>query len=107
MKKIYQVKHFFTVDGGFGDAIYNEEVIMNFECEDDAKAFVEKFANPHIYDHPYDDLSCGELSISEIPLYEEKELNIDEIDVKEENYWWLSDKDFFYEEEDEDKEEVE
>ena len=53
MNKIYLVNHCFDVDGGFGDAIPQEEVICGFDNREDANEFVEKYSNPHIYDSPY------------------------------------------------------
>ena len=50
MNKIYLVNHCFDVDGGFGDAIPQEEVICGFDNREDANGFVEKYSNPHIYD---------------------------------------------------------
>lgn len=41
------------MDGGFGDAILQEEVICGFDNREDADEFVEKYSNPHIYDSPY------------------------------------------------------
>ena len=34
MNKIYLVKHCFDVDGGFGDAISQEEVICGFDIRE-------------------------------------------------------------------------
>ena len=50
MNKIYLVNHCFDVDGGFGDAIPQEEVICGFDNREDANGFVEKYSNPHIHD---------------------------------------------------------
>ena len=50
MNKIYLVNRCFDVDGGFGDAIPQEEVICGFDNREDANRFVEKYSNPHIYD---------------------------------------------------------
>lgn len=36
MNKIYLVNHCFDVDGGFGDAISQEEVICSFDNREDA-----------------------------------------------------------------------
>lgn len=36
MNKIYLVNHCFDVDGGFGDAIPQEEVICSFDNREDA-----------------------------------------------------------------------
>ena len=44
MNKIYLVNHCFDVDGGFGDAIPQEEVICGFDNREDADEFVENIA---------------------------------------------------------------
>ena len=44
INKIYLVKHCFDVDGGFGDAIYQEEVICGFDNREDANEFIENIA---------------------------------------------------------------
>ena len=41
MNKIYLVNHCFDVDGGFGDAILQEEVICGFD-----KRMQKKFSKP-------------------------------------------------------------
>lgn len=79
MNKIYLVKHCFDVDGGFGDAILQEEVICGFDNREDADEFVEKYSNPHIYDSPYASLECGVLRV--------EELNMTQPD--REDMWWL------------------
>ena len=40
MNKIYLVNHCFDVDGGFGDAIPQEEVICGFDNREDANRFL-------------------------------------------------------------------
>lgn len=65
-KKIYQVIHEYDVDGGYGDAVGCEDVIAVFSKKEDADAFVEKYANPHVYDTPYADLCCGKLVVKEM-----------------------------------------
>lgn len=79
MNKIYLVNHYFDVDGGFGDAIPQEEVICGFDNREDANGFVEKYSNPHIYDSPYASLECGVLRV--------EELNMTQPD--REDMWWL------------------
>ena len=79
MNKIYLVIHCFDVDGGFGDAIPQEEVICGFDNREDANGFVEKYSNPHIYDSPYASLECGILRV--------EELNMTPPD--REDMWWL------------------
>ena len=60
---IYLIKHGFSVDGGFGDAIWSEDTVTAFTKEEDANAFVEYYANEHVYDTPYAELTCGELQV--------------------------------------------
>lgn len=90
MKTIYQVVHFYTVDGGIGDAIDREDVIAVFEDRGDAEAFIERFRKPHVYDIPYQDLECGLLALNEICIYSKDECNLDEVDT--EHFWWLHNK---------------
>lgn len=78
---IYEVKHEYDVDGGFGDAVSCSDTIAIFSTEEKAYEFVEKYSNPHVYDSPYADLSCGYLSIKEIEI--DKPLTDD--------MWWLED----------------
>jgi len=87
MDKIYQVFHVYDVDGGFGDAVMRQDIIATFECYEDAKAFVDRFSKPHVYDKPYAKLSCGELVI-----YESDVVGKGAIDLDNENtnsFWWL------------------
>lgn len=83
MKKVYAIMHQFDEDGGFGDAVYKEELIVVFEDKKMAETFIEKFQKPHVYDIPYDKLRCGELEIREIAISE----NLSEIDTG--IFWWL------------------
>ena len=81
--KVFQVIHEYELDGGYGDAVGCEEVVAVFENEEDAKAFVKRFARPHIYDKPYDYLTCGELSISEVEIVLHKDFNLENWDKSE------------------------
>jgi hypothetical protein len=45
--------HSFDVDGGFGDAIHNVEVVGCVDTEDEAKEYVNKWSKPEPYDFPY------------------------------------------------------
>lgn len=86
--KIFGVFHIFDVDGGFGDAIPQEDLICTFNSEEEAKNFIKKYEKPHVYDIPYQSLECGKLELRELPTtYNEKD------------FWWLHD------EEDEEDEE--
>lgn len=92
--KTFGVFHIFDVDGGFGDAIPQEELICTFNSEEEAKDFIKKFEKPHVYDCPYQCLECGQLELRELPTtYNEKD------------FWWLSEEyeePEDYDEEDED-----
>lgn len=74
--KIYQVVHYYDVDGGFGDAVGNSDVIACFEREEDAKAFCEKWDRTHVYDVPYAELECGTLGITEMELVTHEEFDV-------------------------------
>ena len=87
MAKIYQVFHDYGTDGGFGDYIPESELVMTFARYEDAKAFVDRFAKPHIYERPYASLDCGDLNIVESDIIGPGELNLDEVST--EDFWWL------------------
>lgn len=84
---VYVVKHEYDVDGGYGDAVRVDDIVAIFESETDAQRFVEKYSNPHVYDTPYNDLYCGELTIMRIDVIPEgdpdQKANIDKKDL-----WW-------------------
>ena len=88
MAKIYQIFHNYGVDGGFGDYVAKTDIIATFESYDDAKAFVDRFAKPHVYDKPYSKLDCGKLVVMESDVIKPGEENLDEIDPS--NFWWLT-----------------
>lgn len=76
----FAVFHIFDVDGNFGDAVWQEELICVFNSEEEANAFKIKYENPHVYDTPYQALECGRLEVKELPTtYNEKD------------FWWLHD----------------
>ena len=82
--KIYQVFHAYDVDGGFGDAVPNVDLIETFVSKEDAKDFVERFANPHIYDKPYASLECGNLYIRESEALTHNDYSTKEF----KEFWW-------------------
>lgn len=65
-KTVYTVFHIYEVDGGFGDAVAQEDFVFATEDKEAAEGYVEKYNNPHVYSVPYDSLTCGELVIREI-----------------------------------------
>lgn len=83
---IYQVKHLYDTDGGFGDAIGCSETIAIFSKPEDAEAFKKKYEKPHAYDKPYSYLFCGELEVVEMEVLE----SINDIgESDEKGFWWL------------------
>lgn len=56
MKYIYLIIHEYDVDGGFGDAVSQEEVLGYFTSRKKADEYVEKYSQPRVYDRPYSDL---------------------------------------------------
>ena len=77
----FAVFHIFDVDGGFGDAIAQKEIICVFDTEEQANAFKAKYEKPHVYDPAHiKRLECGKLEVREFPTtYNEKD------------FWWLHD----------------
>ena len=64
MKKVYGVFHSYVdADVNFSDPV------AYFENESDARAFTNKYYNPHIYDKPSDSC-CGSLFVREFTVYE-------------------------------------
>lgn len=78
----YLVKHYYEVDGGYGDAIDRYETVAIFRTRKDAEAFVKKFEDPHVYDIPYDELRCGILYIEETEYTDPGILNKDPKDFE-------------------------
>ena len=85
MKTIYNVIHYYDVDGRFG-AILQEEVLFTTLNKEVAEKFVHKYSNKHIYCTPYDDLYSGELAVKEMPIVDKYEdIDQDLIDWGESN----------------------
>lgn len=80
MNKIYEVIHYYDVDGGFGDSTPTHETVGIFSEKEKAEEFVRKYNKPHAYEKPYCYLFCGDLQISE------KEINKP---YAEKDMWWL------------------
>lgn len=70
---MYLIEHVYDVDGGFGDAIGNTDVIGAMETMEEAIAYVAKWSHPVVYDVPYAPLEHKALRIREV-----KKLNINE-----------------------------
>ena len=79
--EVYIVKHEYEVDGGFGDAVGVSDVLCGFASKAEAEAFVRAYENPHVYDRPYAELTCGDLVIEELTMTPP---SVDKM-------WWLRD----------------
>lgn len=86
--KVYNVYHVYDVDGGFGDAVETDVLIATFENEDDAKAFVEKYSKPEVYDRPYSELWHHKLVISETEIITHAEFDINKAPNEYCDYGW-------------------
>ena len=68
-KELWTIYHGYSVDGGYGDAIWEEEAIATVEAtEDEINEFVKKYDNPIVYDHPYDDLTAHHIWANKIEI---------------------------------------
>lgn len=88
--KLYQVVHNWDEDGGFGDAVWQQDVLATFENKEDAEEYAQKFADPHVYDVPYAALGCGDLKVEEIEVISHGEFPAWVETQKEEDMWWLN-----------------
>ena len=50
LRKVYHVIHQYDVDGGFGDAIPQEDIVAIFSAKATAEDFVAKYMKPHVYE---------------------------------------------------------
>lgn len=82
MRKIYQVIHQYDVDGGFGDAVPQEDIVAIFSAKRKAEEFVAKYIKPHVYKAPYSALYCGNLVIKEMQV---------NVEIDRSKMWWLDD----------------
>ena len=67
MMTLYGIYHCWDTDGGYGDAIGQEQLIAITDSEDVASEYVKKWSKEHLYDTPYAELSCGILRYEELP----------------------------------------
>lgn len=59
----FNIFHQYDIDGGFGDAIPQEDLLgyIEVDSEEDAKAYCDKWSVDHVYDIPYNELHEGKL----------------------------------------------
>lgn len=70
-KKLYAIYHGYSVDGGYGDAIWEEEMTgLVWATQNEIDAYVKKYNKPVVYDHPYDDLVCHGIRAEEAAIDE-------------------------------------
>lgn len=92
MKTIYNVYHLYDVDGGFGDAVGQKDLLFTTDNKEVAEAFVSKYDNDHIYFIPYAELYRGALRIEEVNIVEtyddipQEIIQWGEDNIKEEEY---------------------
>ena len=66
-KELWAIYHGYSVDGGYGDAIWEEEMTCAVEAtEAEIEEFVKKYDNPIVYDRPYDDLTAHHIRAEKI-----------------------------------------
>lgn len=69
-KKLYAIFHGVDEDGGFGDAVYTENMMGVVQAtQEEIDEFLLKWNEPIVYDHPYDDLYCHYVRAEEIPEF--------------------------------------
>lgn len=78
---IYGIFHCYEVDGGFGDAVLMEDLLFVTDSEEIAKAYVEKWSHPYIYDRPYSYLTCGELRYGQLEQLYTGEIDQSPMDI--------------------------
>ena len=68
-KKLWNIFHGYDVDGGFGDPVYQEDLVATVEATDDEiKEFVEKWNKSEVYDRPYGYLECHAVFAREVEV---------------------------------------
>ena len=65
--RLFGIYHGYDVDGGFGDAVCQEDLLFVSNSKETAEAYAKKWDNSHVYDKPYANLYCGELFVKELP----------------------------------------
>lgn len=84
VKNEYLVSHLYDTDGGFGDAICQEEpLFVVYATPEEMDEFVEKWDKPYVYDKPYANLMCHGIKVAKV-------IPIADISDIDEN--WLEDK---------------
>ena len=90
---LYQIFHCYDVDGGFGDAVPEEDIIATVDATpEEIEAFLKEWDHPRIYDRPYGELwehhicaTCIEVThkLSELQPYNPEEKTMPSLPSKE------------------------
>ena len=68
-KRMYAIYHIYDADGGFGDAVMEEDHVATvMATEEEIKVFLKKWDKPEVYEHPYDDLACHHVRAEVVEL---------------------------------------
>jgi len=68
-KKLYAIHHCYDEDGGFGDAIPQDNTVgFIMATEQEIQAFVQKWNQPEVYDRPFADLTCHSIWAEEVAI---------------------------------------
>ena len=78
---LYGIFHFYSVDGGFGDAVSKEDLLFVTDNEETAREYIKKWSHPYIYDTPYNALTCGRLGYCEIEQLYTGEVDQSPVDI--------------------------
>lgn len=70
---MYNVYHHYDVDGGFGDAVSQVDLLFTTDSKEVADTFVSKYDNNHVYDVPYAKLYRGALRVEKVTVIESYE----------------------------------
>lgn len=66
-KNLYAIYHGADEDGGFGDAVWTENMVgLAWATEDEVKAYIEKWDKPEVYDIPYSELICHVVRVERV-----------------------------------------
>ncbi len=67
--ELWAIYHGYTVDGGYGDAVWEEEMVgVVWATKSEIQEFVKKYNNPIVYDHPYDELTAHHIRAEKIKI---------------------------------------
>lgn len=63
--ELFGVFHLYDVDGGFGDAVTQKDLLCVFLNKEEADKFAKQYENEHVYGTA--PLYCGKMVVEELP----------------------------------------